>query len=251
MNRWIAIILSLICYACGMAAILYLVAFLGDYPVPKTINSGNPTVSANVAFLVNSGLLLLFMCQHSLMARHWWKQLLTRVVPQALERSVYVLLTAICLFILFLFWIPMPWGIWHIEVHPIAYLIRGVSFFGWLGVVVSTFQIDHWELLGLRQAWEASSSPTQPRMKVPILYRFVRHPMMTSVLIAIWATPHMTWGHLLFSSWMTGYVLFGIRMEEIGLSQQFGSKYREYKAQTPMLIPGLRSWKNDTRKSGL
>ncbi len=189
--------------------------------------------------LVDVGLILIFGIQHSVMARSGWKERWTTIIPPALERSLYVLVASCILLVMFWCWQPISGVIWQINESPIRVIVYGICLAGWVIVVLSTFQIDHFELFGLRQMWQAlrHQSPRPAEFKRPFLYRIVRHPMMVGFLLAFWATPTMTVDRLIFTLGMTIYILVGISFEERALRRQFGKTYEKYQAEVPQLIP--------------
>jgi methanethiol S-methyltransferase len=195
------------------------------------------------ALIVNILLLSLFAVQHSVMARkpfkRWWMQF----VPPAIERSTYVLLASLALLLLFWQWRTMPSIVWQISNPTMAMAMLGLSFVGWLIVLLSTFLINHFELFGLQQVVMhlAGKAGSEPRFKTPILYKFVRHPIYLGFIIAFWATPVMTMGHLLFAAVTTAYIMVGIMLEERDLVALFGDEYRHYRQRVAMLVPFRRS----------
>ena len=191
------------------------------------------------AFLVDVGLIALFGVQHSLMARAGWKRWWTSMGPPALERSLYVLLASALLLALFWLWRPIPTPIWEITNPLLRAGIWGVCLAGWALVVWTTFQFDHFELLGLRPVWRATHNrpPGAPEFRTPLLYRVVRHPMMSGFLLAFWATPVMSVDRLLFALGMSLYILIGLAFEEHTLRRAFGPVYEQYEAAVPRLIP--------------
>jgi protein-S-isoprenylcysteine O-methyltransferase Ste14 len=241
MARAAAVCYGILAYVLFLATILYAVGFVGGFAVPKTIDSGLPGPFFEAA-LVNAALLALFAVQHSLMARPAFKQVWARIVPSAIERSTFVVFSCLALIILFAFWKPMPEpALWAVENPTLAAVLTGLSLLGWALVVVSTFLISHFELFGLRQvALNWLGRPAEaPSFRTPLLYRRVRHPIYLGFLLAFWATPVMTAGHLLFALATTGYILLGIQLEERDLIRLFGDQYRAYREQVAMLIPGL------------
>ncbi len=198
-----------------------------------------PSVPLIPALLINLGLIALFGVQHSVMARSSWKQWWTSIIPSNLERSLYVLISSLILLALFWFWRPIPTVIWQIDNPLLRYSVNGVCLVGWALVVLSTFQINHFELFGLQQTWRATHNQPQstPQFRVPLLYRFVRHPMMSGFLIVFWATPLMTVDRLLFALAISVYILIGISFEERALLREFGKTYRAYQAEIPQLFP--------------
>jgi methanethiol S-methyltransferase len=233
-----AILYGGIVYLFFFVTFLYAMAFVGNLPVPKTIDSGaeGPLVPALV---MNTLLLGLFAIQHSVMARPAFKRWWTRFVPHAVERTTYVLLASLILAALFAHWQPILMPVWTVT-NPLGVAILHVVFWlGWALVLLSTFLINHFELFGLRQVWARLTGRTlpQPVFRTPFLYKRVRHPLYLGFLLAFWSTPTMTAGHLLFAMATTGYILIGIWLEERDLVDLFGDQYRRYREQVSMLIP--------------
>ena len=227
-------------YAAFFLAFLYLIGFSGNLWVPKSIDSAAPAPLGQ-ALLVDFLLVALFGVQHSVMARPAFKSWWTKLVPQPIERSTYVLLASLILALLFWLWQPIAASVWHIQYPPAVALLRGLFFFGWLMALYSSFVIDHFDLFGLRQVYlHLRNRPyTHPPFAVKSLYRFVRHPLMVGILIGIWSTPTMTAGHLLFSLLMTGYIVVGVALEERDLAHFLGKDYLLYRSQTPKFVPSL------------
>lgn len=245
MSRILAILYGAFCYALFLATFLYAIGFVTGAWVPKHVDSGEAGSFAT-ALAINLGLLGLFAVQHSGMARPGFKRWWTRVIPASVERSTYVLVSSLLLVVLFWFWRPLPQTLWEVE-HPTARMaIFGVSMLGWLLVLTSTFLINHWELFGLRQVWRAGQ-PLEQALEQPFvvraLYRIVRHPMMLGFIVAFWAAPTMSLGHMLFTLMTTAYIVLAVRcLEERDLIAQFGDTYRDYQRRVPMLLPlGTRS----------
>ena len=226
-------------YAVFLASSLYAVGFVGNYLVPKSIDVGGST-SSSEAILVDLLLLGLFAIQHSAMARPAFKRWWNRIFPVACQRSTYVLLSSLILLLLFWQCRPIPMAVWRIE-GLAAWLLVGVYWLGWSIVFASTFMIDHFDLSGLRQAFFALRGAGQPgqSFKTPLLYKIVRHPLMLGFLLAFWATPRMTAGHLLFAIMTTAYILVGLQFEERDLIAEFGTTYQQYRERVPMLVPRL------------
>lgn len=228
---------GLLAYLAFLFTVLYYVGFLANVGVPSGIDEG-PTRPLVEAVAINGGLVALFGLQHSVMARSWFKDRWTRVVPEPVERSTLVLTSALALLALAWFWQPLPTVIWNV-VGPARWVLWGVFGLGLAIVVLASYQISHTSLFGLQQVYdyyrERESSP--PPFQTPGMYRYVRHPLMTGILLWFWATPHMTLGHLLFAGGLTGYVLVGTRLEERMLVDVHGDAYREYRRTVPMLFP--------------
>ena len=253
--RVLILLYAIVSYGAFLVSCLYLVGFVGNYWVPRSIDAGNPA-GPGEAIVVDLLLLGAFAIQHSVMARPAFKQWWTKIIPVASERSTYVLLSSLLLLLLFWQWRPIPFPIWHVE-GIVARLLTGTYWLGWLIANVSTFMIDHFDLFGLRQAFSKlrGSATTDPSFKTPLLYRIVRHPLMLGFLLAFWATPEMTAGHLLFAIAMTAYILVGVRLEERDLTARFGARYQHYCRSVPMLLPrilGRRSLgtRSDVNTSG-
>lgn len=238
MARTLILIYGLIAYALAMASVVYAVGFVGNYVVPKGIDSGL-TASMGETLVTNLTLLGLFAIQHSVMARAPFKRWLTSFLPAAMERSTYVLLSALLLFAIFHLWIPIPDQIWNVENTILGTILQALYFLGWIIVVSSTFLLNHWDLFGLRQVvsnW--MGQPAAPlEFRMPLFYKFVRHPIYFGFLLAFWSTPVMTVGHLLFAFATTGYILIGVWLEERDLITHYGETYRSYRQRVPMLIP--------------
>ena len=233
-----AFLYGIVAYLVFFVAFLYAVGFLTGLVVPKTIDTGRASSVAE-ALIVNLLLMTLFAVQHSVMARKQFKQWWTQYVPKAVERSTYVLFASLTLILLFWQWRPMPEILWHIEEPEMAATITAISLVGWLMVLSSTFLINHFELFGLHQVANnltGLKSPA-PRFRTPLYYNFVRHPIYLGFVIAFWAAPAMSAGHLLFAAVTTAYIFVGISLEERDLVEMFGDEYRRYKQRVSMLLP--------------
>lgn len=240
MSRLAALAYGAISYLIFLGTFVYSVGFVGNFAVPNAIDSG-PVVPLGEAMAVDVLLLGLFAGQHSVMARPAFKRWWTRTVPPHVERSTYVLASSMALILLFWWWRPMPGVVWDVR-HPAAVAAMwGLFAIGWLLVLASTFLIDHFDLFGMRQVYlYCKRRPyTPPPFRSPALYRHVRHPIMLGFLIAFWATPTMTWDHLLFAVMTTAYIGIGIRLEERDLLAAFGEGYKSYRRRVPMLIPWI------------
>ena len=239
MKRAVVLIYGLAAYLGGVAALAYLVAFLFDLYVPKTIDSGQlGNVPAAVA--INLGLIALFGLQHSVMARQGFKSRLTSIFAPAAERSTFLLGTAAAILILCWLWQPLPQVIWQ-ATGSLSDALLGAGLAGWGLVLAASFFLNHFDLFGLRQVWLyfAGRPYTPLSFKVVWLYRYVRHPILTGVLIGVWLTPLMTAGHLLFALAMSAYVLIGVWYEERDLIRTHGESYRRYMRATGRFIPAL------------
>jgi protein-S-isoprenylcysteine O-methyltransferase Ste14 len=220
-----------------VAVSLWAMAFLTDVVLPRTVDHPHRLPTAQAA-AVDLALLLLFAVQHSVMARGRVKAWLRRWVPAPLERATYVLAADACLALLFLLWQPFGGQLWHVD-GAAARLLWLPFVAGWVLAVASTFAVDHLELLGLRQAGWAPGRPPDTTLHVGGLHALVRHPLMSGLVLAFWATPRMGASHLLFAVAATGYVAVGIRFEERDLRRTFGAAYDEYAARVPAVVPGL------------
>ena len=238
-GRAAALLYGLVSYLIFSASFAYTPAFLGNFLVPKTIDVG-PDGGRAQAVLIDAILLGLFAIQHSVMARPAFKRWWTRIIPASCERSTYVLISSLLLILIFWQWRPIAPTIWHVEGWAAATL-TAIFWMGWVIALASTFQIDHFDLFGLRQSFDAlrGAADRVQAFKTPLLYRLVRHPLMLGLLLAFWATPHMTAGHLLFAVLSTAYILVGVRLEERDLVAQFGASYERYRERVPMLMPRL------------
>jgi protein-S-isoprenylcysteine O-methyltransferase Ste14 len=233
-----SVLYGILVYLLFLGAFLYAIAFVGNLPVPKTIDSGGPQGPLGEALFVNLVLLGIFAVQHSVMARPAFKRWWTRFVPPAVERTTYVLAASLALALLLWQWRPIPTPIWNVTGSGVL-LLQAVFWLGWVVLLVSTFLISHFELFGLRQVWAKLRGQTlpAPQFRTPFLYKRVRHPIYLGFLLAFWATPTMTLGHLVFAAATTGYILIGIWLEERDLVDMFGDQYRRYREQVSMLIP--------------
>ena len=234
-----ALVYGLVCYLVFLGALLYAIGFVGDLLVPKSVDTPVVEVAWPRALTQDAVLVLLFAVPHSVMARPGFKAWWTKFVPEPIERSTYVLKSSLLLFVLYWFWIPIPSVIWEVSIPALRTLIWGLFWLGWLLALVATFLIDHFDLFGLRQVYlfwmNQRDEPSE--FRTPLLYRWVRHPLILGFLIAFWAAPTMTGGHLLFAVATTAYCLIALQFEERDLRRYFGDQYVRYQRQVPMLLP--------------
>lgn len=239
MRRILSVAYGAVSYLLFLAVFLYAIGFVGDLVVPKTINEGGSASTFWVAVGINLALLGLFALQHSGMARPGFKRWWTRVIPEPIERSTYVLFSNAVLILLFWQWRPMPEVVWQVDVAWAQWTLWGFFGLGWLIVLTATFMISHAHLFGLRQVHDhlQGDDPSAPSFQVRGYYRYVRHPLNLGFLIAFWATPTMTHGRLLFAAATTGYIFIAMGLEERDLLSRFGERYRRYRERVPMIVP--------------
>jgi methanethiol S-methyltransferase len=241
-GRLVALLYGIVAYVVFFVTFLYAIGFVSGFVVPKTIDSG-PAGPIVEALIVNVLLMSLFAIQHSVMARQQFKQWWTQYVPKSVERATYVLLASLALLLLFWQWHPIPEVVWQIADPRAAMAVTMFGFAGWLIVLLSTFLINHFELFGLHQVANnlVGRPMPAPRFRTPLFYGFVRHPIYLGFIIAFWAAPTMTTGHLLFAAVTTAYIIVAIQLEEHDLIAIFGDDYRRYKARVSMLLPWRKS----------
>lgn len=240
MARPLYLAFAIAAYAVFFATFLYLIGFVANLPgLPKTVDTG-PLVEPGLAAAIDLGLVMLFGLQHSIMARPAFKRAWTRIVPEPIERSVYVLFASLLLLLMMAAWHPIPAPAWRVE-GGLALLLWGLCALGWGLVLLSTFLLNHFELFGLRQVYFhlRGRLAGPPQFHQPLLYRMVRHPLYLGFIIALWATPVMSWGHVVLAASMTFYILLAIPIEERDLVKALGPAYEDYQQRVGALVPGI------------
>lgn len=241
MSRFAGLVIAAGCYAAFFASFLYLIGFVAAFEALPTHVDKGMRVSTGAAIAIDLGLIALFGIQHSVMARQGFKRRWTAVIPAPVERSIYCLASAGALVLLFVFWSPIAGSVWSVESPALRSALWVIFFTGWTILFVSTFLINHFELFGLAQAWRhyRGREAVPPRFATPLFYRWVRHPLYSGFVIAFWATPEMTYSHLLLAVGFTAYILVGIAHEEKDLVGYFGEEYLGYRRRVGSLFPGI------------
>lgn len=237
-KRVLVFLFGIAVYFLFLFTTLYAIGFVGNMLVPKGIDNGT-AASLALTILIDLSLIAVFGVQHTVMARPAFKKRWFRLIPKPAERSIYVLLASLSLLLLFWQWRPIPKLVWNFPTGFMHTALTVLFWFGWLAVVLSTFLINHFDLFGLRQVYLylRGVEYTPVPFKQPIPYKYVRHPLMLAFLIAFWATPQMSAGHLLFSLGMTAFIFIGIAFEERDLIKTYGESYQRYRQQVSMIIP--------------
>ena len=238
MGRLLGFVYGTVVYLFFFATFLYAIGFVAGVGVPKTIDTGPPT-PLTAALIIDVVLMSIFALQHSVMARPAFKRWWTKIIPRAIERSTFVLLASLALALLIWQWRPIPAVIWHVHGTTAADALFALGAVGWIIVLLSTFLINHFELFGLHQVANnlVGKSMPAPRFRTPMFYKLVRHPIYLGFIIAFWATPFMTGGHVLFAAVTTAYIFVGIALEERDLIVVFGDQYRNYRRHVSMIVP--------------
>lgn len=252
MKRAGYVLYGAVCYLMFVGTILYAVGFVGAVFVPRSVDAGGPAAPLGTALGMDAALLTLFAVQHSGMARRGFKAIWTRIVPGPIERSTYVLSASVCLLLLFYFWRPIPIVVWNVEAPGMRMALHTVSGLGWGIALFSSFLINHFELFGLRQVYLAARRQELPnaQFRTPMLYKIVRHPLYLGFILAFWAAPTMTVGHLVFAVAMLGYIVVAIQLEERDLVRVYGARYLAYRQEVRGLVPIPRSGASDAAVTG-
>jgi methanethiol S-methyltransferase len=239
-SRIATLIYGVVCYAVFLAVFVYAIGFVGGFVTPTTLD-GAPTRPLIEALAIDLGLLAAFAVQHSGMARPAFKRWWTRMVPEPVERSTYVLASSLAMVALFVLWQPIGGVVWEAPEGPARIAVIGTYLFGWALLLYTTFLIDHFDLFGLKQVWRrlVGHDYVAPQFHTPSLYKLVRHPLYIGWLVIFWAAPVMTIAHLVFAIITTAYILIAIQLEERDLVDAFGEQYVAYRRRTPMLVPRL------------
>jgi len=241
MSRVAYLAIAVLCYFAFFAAFVYLIGFVAAIPqLPTNVDKGIEG-PVGLAIAVDIGLIALFGIQHSVMARKGFKDSWTKLVPPPIERSIYCLATAVALGVMYALWHPIAGTLWSVEAPALRMILWGLFALGWVILFIATHLISHFELFGLTQAWRhfRGTEPQAQQFRTPLFYKIVRHPIYTGIFLAVWATPDMSYSHLLLAIGFTIYLLIGIRYEERDLIENFGARYVEYRRTVGMIIPGI------------
>jgi len=242
-KRAVYVLYGAVCYLTFVGTILYAIGFVGAAFVPRSVDAGGPAAPLGTALGMDAALLTLFAVQHSGMARRGFKAIWARIVPGPIERSTYVVSASVCLLLLFYFWRPIPIVVWNVEAPGLRMALHTVFGLGWGIALFSSFLINHFELFGLRQVYLAARRKELPyaQFRTPMLYKIVRHPLYLGFILAFWAAPTMTVGHLVFAAAMLGYIVVAIQLEERDLVREHGARYLAYRQEVRGLVPIPRS----------
>lgn len=245
MKKSIIFFYGIVAYLIFLIAFVYAIGFLGNIIVPKSIDSGTETTLLS-SIVVNIVLLSVFALQHSIMARPAFKKWVVTIISPAIERSTYILLSSLTLLLIYWQWQPITTIVWEVKNEMVSIVLKTIFFLGWLIVLLSTFMINHFELFGLAQIFDnlKNIQTPNPKFQTNYLYKIVRHPIMLGFIIAFWATPIMTVGHLLFTIVTTIYILMAVKyLEEKDLRKFIGERYETYQKEVPMVIPFTKNKK--------
>lgn len=237
--RLLRLVYTFVAYVTANAALVYFILFISDSLIPITVNSGPYNQPVSLAILINFSLLFLFALQHSVMARGTFKNWLKSYFHSSIERATYCFMTGLVLGLICFCWAPIAGQVWHLESGVAIAVVRIIGAFGWLIVIIATFQLDYFELLGLRQVYCHFIGKPMPamRFKQPGLYKWVRHPIQTGILIGMWFVPSATFSHLFLAGGLTAYIFIGLYFEEKDLINEFGHTYREYQRRVGKIFP--------------
>ncbi|MFT4939875.1 MAG: protein-S-isoprenylcysteine O-methyltransferase Ste14 [Paraglaciecola sp.] len=232
-------IYSLVCYVASLFSLTYFIVFASGVYAPISVNTQNTEQALLPALLINISLIALFGLQHSIMARQRFKQWLFNYLPESAERATFCLGTSIALVIIVYYWVPMSGEIWNFSGTFSAHFIQAIGAAGWLVLLIASFQLDHFELFGLRQTFTPLIGKPMPEshFRTPGLYKIVRHPIQLGVLLGVWFVPESTLNHLVLAISMTFYIFVGLYFEEKALIQEFGKTYQDYKQHVAKLLP--------------
>ena len=232
------LIYALICYGAVNASLVYLILFVNDLFLPRGV-SAEPAADVTTALFINFVLVLLWGVQHSVMARRSFKEMWTRIIPKYAERATYCLASSVALAAVCFYWVAVPGVVWDIGAEPVRWALAGAGALGWVLLLAATFEIDHFELFGVKQAWAALNGRTvsEHAFQARYIYAWIRHPIQTGFLLGMWLTPTMSTSRFIFASAMTLYILVGLYFEEKDLVRQFGDRYRRYMRDVPKLFP--------------
>lgn len=242
MGRLLALAYGIVAYVFFFIVFLYAIGFVGNLAVPRSIDSGGTPGVGVMAIVINLVALSIFALQHSIMARPEFKKVWTKIIPEAVERSTYVVLSSAALALMFWLWQPFAAPVWDLSGTICGTVLMAGFWFGWLFVLASTFQLDHFGLFGLAQVFARWKQKTYDggTFRKPLLYRIVRHPIMLGFVIAFWCAPVMSQGHLLFAVVTTAYIWIALYLEERDLTALFGKEYTDYKNEVGKLVPKLK-----------
>lgn len=242
MSKSIIFIYGIFAYTVALIAQVWFIFYIGEWEFMETTISTQYPVPFISAFSINLALVLIFALQHSVMARSLFKKYLTKIIPQAAERSTYVLFSGLALGLICLYWQPLEGFLWQVDNETGKALLTGGYLFGWIFSLFSTFIINHFELFGLQQIYLNFLNKPAPSVefKEKLFYKFVRHPIQLGILIGIWLTPTMSYSHLMLSVTLSIYIFIGLKYEEKDLIRTLGDTYKEYQKRVRMMLPFMK-----------